>query len=114
MSEIQKRIENMVQQEPVLLFMKGTPDFPQCGFSAKAVNILMEAGVPFAAMNVLEDDLIRQGVKEYAQWPTIPQLYINGEFQGGCDIMIEMAEDGSLSDALKNAQPSSTIGCSCC
>jgi len=103
MTDIQARIKDMVNSEPVLLFMKGTADFPQCGFSARAIQILANEGVEFSTFNVLADEDVRQGIKDYAEWPTIPQLYVKGEFLGGCDIMIEMAADGSLTEALKAA-----------
>lgn len=103
MTDTQQRIDDMVKSEAVLLFMKGTADFPQCGFSARAVQILNETGTEFATFNVLADEEVRQGIKEYADWPTIPQLYIKGEFIGGCDIIVEMAADGSLTDELKKA-----------
>ncbi|MDR3411669.1 MAG: Grx4 family monothiol glutaredoxin [Formivibrio sp.] len=96
----QERIHQIVTQNPVVLFMKGTPTFPQCGFSSGAVQILKNCGVEFAAINVLADDDIRQGIKEYANWPTIPQLYIQGEFIGGSDIMKEMYASGELQKLL--------------
>lgn len=97
----QETIKNIVESHKVVLFMKGTPQFPQCGFSSRAVQILKASGChDFFTVNVLEDEAIRQGIKEYADWPTIPQLYINGEFVGGSDIMLEMYEAGELQDAL--------------
>lgn len=93
---IQEKIANTVQTNPVVLYMKGTADFPQCGFSARVAQILHKCGVKFLDVNVLEDEEIRQGIKEYANWPTIPQLYINGEFIGGCDIVSEMYQSGEL------------------
>lgn len=97
----QTQIQEIVTSHPVVLFMKGTKQFPQCGFSARAVQILQAAGCrDFFTVNVLEDDDIRQGIKEYANWPTIPQLYVNGEFLGGADIMMEMFEAGELQNAL--------------
>ena len=102
--DVQEFIREQVTTHPVVLFMKGTPQFPQCGFSATVVQILKQAGVKqVAAMNVLESDDLRQGIKEYAQWPTIPQLYINGEFVGGCDIVKEMFETGELQQMLADA-----------
>lgn len=89
-------IKKTVSENKIVLYMKGTPDMPQCGFSATTVQILRVMGLEFAAVNVLEDEAIRQGIKEYANWPTIPQLYINGEFVGGCDIIREMFENGEL------------------
>ena len=90
------QIKKTVTNNKIVLFMKGTPDMPQCGFSATAVQILRVMGLDFTAVNILEDEALRQGIKEYANWPTIPQLYINGEFVGGCDIMREMFENGEL------------------
>ena len=99
---IQEQIKEFVSANPVVLFMKGTPQFPQCGFSAKVAQELKLAGVEeYAAVNVLADEAVRQGIKEYANWPTIPQLYINGEFVGGCDIISEMYESGELQEMLK-------------
>lgn len=98
----QEKIKELVSSNKVVLFMKGSKQFPQCGFSARAVQILQAAGcTDFVTVNVLEDDNIRQGIKEYADWPTIPQLYVNGEFIGGSDIMMEMYEAGELQDLLK-------------
>lgn len=94
------RIEKMVNSERVVLFMKGTPDFPQCGFSGQVVHILKACDAQFSAVNVLADPEIRQGIKDYANWPTIPQLYVNGEFIGGCDIVTEMYENGELKTLL--------------
>ena len=99
--DIQKTIDDIVKTHKVVLFMKGTPKFPQCGFSSKAVQLLQQSGCKdFFPVNVLENDEIRQGIKLYADWPTIPQLYINGEFMGGADIMMEMYEAGELQQAL--------------
>ena len=98
---IQDDIKNQVEKNKVMLFMKGSPDFPQCGFSANAVNILRACGVQdIASANVLEDPVLRQGIKEFSNWPTIPQLYVNGEFIGGSDIMTEMYESGELTKLL--------------
>ncbi len=95
-------IKKQVTSNKVVLYMKGSPDFPQCGFSANAVNILRECGVSqLFTVNVLENPEIRQGIKEYASWPTIPQLYINGEFVGGSDIMTEMYQSGELKKILQ-------------
>lgn len=101
---IQDVIRDQVTRHPVVLYMKGTPDFPQCGFSANAIGMLRACGVeqPYT-VNVLEDAEIRQGIKDYANWPTIPQLYVNGEFVGGCDIMIEMYQNGELQKLLGKA-----------
>ena len=93
-------IDAEVKNGDVVLFMKGTPVFPQCGFSAAVVQVLNHLGVKFKGVNVLEDDGIRQGIKEYSNWPTIPQLYVKGEFIGGCDIIREMFETGELMEAL--------------
>ena len=97
---IKQRIEADVKGNKIMLYMKGTPDSPQCGFSARAVDILRAYNVPFHSFNILEDEAIRQGVKEYADWPTIPQLYVDGEFVGGCDIMTELHENGELGKIL--------------
>ena len=95
--DVQSRIKQQVTGHPVALYMKGTPQFPQCGFSATAVQILYACGVKdFFSVNVLEDAEIRQGIKEYANWPTIPQLYVNGELVGGSDIILEMYKSGEL------------------
>ena len=97
---VQDRIAQDVAQNDVLLFMKGTPVMPQCGFSAAVVHILSELGVKFKAVNVLADAEVRQGIKEFSNWPTIPQLYVKGEFVGGCDIVKEMFEQGELDTFL--------------
>lgn len=103
--DTQQRIDEMVKANKVFLFMKGTPDFPQCGFSMRAVSILRALDVPFGTFDVLSDAEVRQGIKEYANWPTIPQLYLNGEFLGGSDIMMEMWEGGELEEAVKADAP---------
>jgi monothiol glutaredoxin len=101
MSDVQQRIDALVKGHKVVLFMKGSAQFPQCGFSGRAVQILKACGVQdLQTVNVLEDEAIRQGIKEYANWPTIPQLYINGEFIGGSDIMMEMYQSGELQQEL--------------
>jgi monothiol glutaredoxin len=97
----QDRIAQDVAENEVLLYMKGTPVFPQCGFSAAVVQVLSELGVKFKAVDVLKDPEIRQGIKEFSNWPTIPQLYVKGEFVGGCDIIKEMFEQGELAAFLK-------------
>ena len=97
---IADRIQSTVDANDVFLFMKGTPMFPQCGFSARVVQILSHVGVPFASANVLEDMELREGIKEFSQWPTIPQLYVKGEFVGGCDIVTEMFQSGELETLL--------------
>ena len=100
--DIQDKIKQQVTANPVVLYMKGTPQFPQCGFSALAVQALNACGVKeFFSVNVLEDPGIRQGVKEYANWPTVPQLYVNGEFVGGSDIVKEMYQSGELQKLLQ-------------
>jgi len=96
MDPVQARIDELVKGHDVVLFMKGTPLFPQCGFSSRAVAILEHLDVPFHAVDVLQDQEIRQGIKAYSDWPTIPQLYVKGEFVGGSDIMMEMFEAGEL------------------
>ncbi len=93
---LRQRIDEAIKRDDVVLFMKGTPTFPQCGFSAVVVQILQHMGVPFRAYDVLPDPELRQGIKEYTNWPTIPQLYVKGEFIGGCDIVREMFESGEL------------------
>jgi monothiol glutaredoxin len=101
MSDTQQRIAALVEQNRVVLFMKGTAQFPMCGFSGRAVQILKACGVDdLKTVNVLEDEGIRQGIKDYANWPTIPQLYVNGEFVGGSDIMMEMYQAGELQQVL--------------
>ena len=103
MSDTQKRIDTLVKSNPVVLFMKGSASFPMCGFSGRAVQILKACGVDtktLVTVNVLEDDAIRQGIKEYSNWPTIPQLFVKGELIGGSDIMMEMYEAGELQKAL--------------
>jgi len=97
----QERISADIQENEVVLFMKGTPVFPQCGFSAAVVEILSELGVKFKGVNVLADPEIRQGIKEFSNWPTIPQLYVKGEFVGGCDIIREMFQAGELQSLFK-------------
>jgi monothiol glutaredoxin len=103
MANARERIEKVISENPVDLFMKGTPEFPQCGFSSQVVQILEYVGAPIASVNVLEDAEIRQGIKEYANWPTIPQLYVKGEFVGGCDIVREMFQSGELAAVLTDA-----------
>lgn len=98
--ETQAHIQSLVDGNDVLLFMKGTPLFPQCGFSNRAVSILNHLGVSFESVDVLQDQAVRQGIKEFSDWPTIPQLYVKGEFIGGSDIMMEMYESGELAQLL--------------
>jgi monothiol glutaredoxin len=99
---IQDFIQNEVSGNDVVLFMKGTPQFPQCGFSGQVVQILDYLGVPYKGLNVLESDDLRQGIKTYSNWPTVPQLYVKGEFVGGCDIVREMFQAGELQSLLKD------------
>lgn len=101
MKEVLELIDKQVKENPVLLFMKGTPSKPQCGFSLQVVRILNAVGADFSSINVLEYPAIREGVKQYSEWPTLPQLYINGEFVGGCDIITTMYKDGELESTLK-------------
>jgi monothiol glutaredoxin len=96
MSDISSWIDDQVKSTDVVLFMKGTPDQPMCGFSGRLVQILDYVGVPYRGINVLESDALRQGIKDYSNWPTIPQLYVKGEFVGGCDIVTEMFQSGEL------------------
>ncbi len=105
MSDAQARIAEIVSANPVVLFMKGTPLFPQCGFSSRAVAILDHLGVAYESVDVLQDMEVRQGIKQFSEWPTIPQLYINGEFVGGSDIMMEMFEAGELQDLVASLNP---------
>jgi monothiol glutaredoxin len=98
---IAQRIQSDIGSNDVMLYMKGTPVFPQCGFSARVIQILTHLGVPFKSANVLEDDQLREGIKAFSQWPTIPQLYVKGEFVGGCDIVSEMFQAGELETLLK-------------
>ena len=106
MSDTNQRIDQLVKGNDIVLFMKGTASFPQCGFSGRAIQILKAVGVDtknIATVNVLEDPEIRQGIKDYSHWPTIPQLYVNGEFLGGSDIMMEMYESGELQQLVNAA-----------
>jgi monothiol glutaredoxin len=109
MSDAQQRIDDLVKKNDILLFMKGSAAFPMCGFSGRAIQILKACGVDpkqLATVNVLEDDGIRQGIKEYSNWPTIPQLYVRGEFVGGSDIMMELYQSGELQQILGTPQSS--------
>lgn len=103
MSDVIARIEEILRSHPVVLFMKGTPDFPMCGFSAQAVQVLEACGVDFAHYNVLEDPELREELKRYANWPTYPQLYVKGQLVGGCDIMVELYRSGQLQELLREA-----------
>ncbi|HEY9581161.1 MAG TPA: Grx4 family monothiol glutaredoxin [Rhizorhapis sp.] len=109
MSDVQGRIGEIVKSSDVVLFMKGTPLFPQCGFSSRAIAILDHLGVDYESVDVLQDQEVRQGIKEFSDWPTIPQLYVKGEFVGGSDIMMEMFEAGELQQ-LMTAQGVATAG----
>ena len=100
MSDVNAKIEAVVKSSDVVLFMKGTPLFPQCGFSSRAIAILEHLGVAFESFDVLQDMEVRQGIKDYSDWPTIPQLYVKGEFVGGSDIMMEMYEAGELGELM--------------
>jgi monothiol glutaredoxin len=101
MSNVSEQIKKDISENDVVLYMKGTPVQPMCGFSAMTVQILSHMGVKFKGVNVLEDPALRQGIKEFANWPTIPQLYVKGEFVGGCDIVREMYESGELEELMK-------------
>jgi monothiol glutaredoxin len=107
--ESQARIGELVQGNDVLLFMKGSPLFPQCGFSSRAVAILDHLGVEYGSVDVLQDQGVRQGIKQFSDWPTIPQLYVKGEFVGGSDIMMEMYETGELAELMKTAGVASKV-----
>tara|TARA_Y100001935_G_scaffold175313_1_gene145021 strand:+ start:258 stop:569 length:312 start_codon:yes stop_codon:yes gene_type:complete len=98
---VKQKIEDLIKNNDICLFMKGTPDSPQCGFSMAVSNILKHINVKFKGINVLEDENLRQGIKDFSDWPTIPQLYIKGEFIGGCDIVKELFENGELKNLLK-------------
>jgi len=100
MDPTQEGIDKLVKEHDIVLFMKGTPDFPQCGFSQRVVTIMNDMSAPYAAVNVLLNDVVREGIKIYSDWPTIPQLYIKGEFIGGCDIITEMSTNGELETLL--------------
>ncbi len=102
--DVNPTIEDQVKKSNILVFMKGNPQFPQCGFSANTVGILQSYGVPFDTVDVLADPAVRKGVKEYSNWPTIPQIYIKGKFIGGCDILNQLHEKGELAPLLESAQ----------
>ena len=102
--DINSRIDSMVKAKDVVLFMKGTPLFPQCGFSSRAIAILDHLGVDYDSVDVLQDMDVRQGIKTYSDWPTIPQLYVKGEFVGGSDIMMEMYESGELAELVQDVK----------
>ena len=105
---VQDRIKQQIGSNKVVLYMKGTPHAPQCGFSAKTVSVLRAAGAKFAYINIFEDPEIREGLKVYSNWPTFPQLYVNGELIGGCDIAVELYESGELQKILNEAAPATT------
>jgi len=98
---LKKRIEDQIKSHNVFLYMKGTPESPMCGFSAQVVHMIRMHNIPFGSFNILEDEDIRQGVKEYSDWPTFPQLYVKGQFIGGCDIVTELHQNGELQAALE-------------
>ncbi len=102
--DVIERIKKQLEENPVLLYMKGTPDFPQCGFSGRAVQILDQCGAEFAYVNIFEDPEIRENLKVYSQWPTFPQLFVNGELVGGSDIMLELFQTGELQKMLAKAE----------
>ncbi len=101
--EVIDRIKSQLAENPVILYMKGTPSFPQCGFSGRAVQILQQCGVPFAHLNIFEDPELREELKVYSNWPTFPQLYVNGELVGGSDIMLDLFQQGELQKLLESA-----------
>ncbi|EMP57187.1 glutaredoxin-like protein [Marinobacter santoriniensis NKSG1] len=101
--DINETIKSQLDENPIILYMKGTPQAPQCGFSAKTVQALMACGERFAFVNILDNQELREGLKVYSSWPTYPQLYINGELLGGCDIVLEMSESGELAKVVKDA-----------
>ncbi len=101
---VQDKIKQQIADNKVILYMKGNAELPLCGFSSRAIQILKSCGAPFATIDVLQDEEIRQAIKTYSNWPTIPQLYVNGEFIGGCDIMADMFEAGELQQLIKDAQ----------
>jgi monothiol glutaredoxin len=104
--ELKERIDNLINQNKIMVFMKGTKLMPMCGFSNNVVQILNTLGVPFETLNILDDSEVRQGIKEYSSWPTIPQVYINGEFVGGSDILIELYQKGELQQIVEVAMAS--------
>jgi len=103
MSDVQQQIDDVVKGNAIVLFMKGTPNFPMCGFSARVVDALKQSGQPFQAVNVLADPNVRDGIKQYGNWPTIPQLYVAGKLVGGCDITLDMFQSGELTPMLEEA-----------
>ncbi|MFN5745813.1 MAG: Grx4 family monothiol glutaredoxin [Methylococcaceae bacterium] len=105
--DVIERIKSQLSENPVILYMKGTPNFPQCGFSGRAVQILHQCGVPFVHVNIFEDPELRENLKTFSNWPTFPQLYVNGELVGGCDIMMDMFQKGDLQKMLAETTPES-------
>lgn len=105
--DIEQKIKEQIESNDVLLYMKGTPDFPQCGFSAQTAQVLKQIGVPFSYFNILEDQELREQLKQFSNWPTYPQLYIKGELVGGCDIIMQMYESGELEQELKSVSSES-------
>jgi monothiol glutaredoxin len=103
MGDVSERIRNDIESNDILIYMKGTPDMPQCGFSAKVIEVFNELGVKYSTRNVLADPAVRQGIKEFSNWPTVPQIYLKGKFLGGCDIVSEMAERGELQTVVQEA-----------
>lgn len=103
MSEIQEKIKHDIDSHKVILFMKGSKLMPLCGFSARVVEVLRQVGVDFETRDVLQDDILRQGIKDYSNWPTLPQLYIGGKFIGGCDIVLQLYEEGKLESLLRRS-----------
>ncbi len=108
MEEVQQQIDEWVKGNKIMLFMKGTPSFPMCGFSARVVQVLKTHEVPFEAVNVLADQRVREGIKAYGNWPTIPQLYVDGQLVGGCDITMQMHANGELGPLLQKAAETET------
>ncbi len=108
--DINERIKDQLENNQVLLYMKGTPDFPQCGFSGQTVAALKSIGQPFAYINIFEDPEIREGLKTYSNWPTFPQLYVNGELVGGCDIVVEMFQSGELKELMAESPAANEAG----
>lgn len=104
MADTQTQIKNDIEKNPVMLYMKGTPQAPQCGFSAQVVRILDQYGIKYHSVDVLADNEVREGIKQFSNWPTIPQLYVNGKFIGGCDITMEMHRKGELATVLEKAK----------
>ena len=103
--DVNERIKEQLESSPVVLYMKGTPDFPQCGFSAQTVAALRAVGAEFAFINIFEDPEVREGLKTYSNWPTFPQLYVKGELIGGCDIAIELYQSGELKELIESSGP---------